>query len=309
MHSSIEKDFYYGISALEDLQKLSDTELSPLIYRARHHFSEVKRSYEAQEVKILAVPRLHTFFRNFLIKNVKKLKGPRIPKIFLEAQTQDFNLKVVDKLLEVLPEVMKGLERLPFQGDMKVEVNENQAKFSARALIDQTLEQHRVFLYSLTRKLLRENILLTYQVLDGHLSVILNYAHDEKQVYGLDLTESLGIVLGVSCIFPMFRGFSEELKNVGRHFCVEIKPDLKIEKFYRLPERVLAQEFQGEVLHFAFLFRPVSIIIPKEGALYDSHLFGLNGGTGSDRIRTQQDVEKNQDQVHRYIDFFSLLSC
>lgn len=309
MQSSIEKDFHHGISALEDLQKLSSAELSPLIYRVRHHFSEVKRSYEAQEVKILAVPRLHTFFRNFLIKNVKKLKGPRVPKIFFEAETHNLNLKTVDKLLEIFPAVMAGLEKIPFQGEMSVEINENQASFKAEAKVDHTLEQHRVSLYSLTRHLLRENMLLTYKIEEGQLSVILNYSHDEKQVYGLDLTDSLGLVLGVSGIFPMFRGSPQELENVGRHFCVEIKPDLKVEKYYRLPERVLAQDFQGEILHFAFLFRPVSIIIPKEGALYDSHLFGLNGGTGRDNIRSQQDVEKNQDKVHRYIDFFSLLSC
>lgn len=315
MDRSIEREFYQGLEALDDLHKLGSSDQYPLINRVVHHLNEVKRSVDEKQNAMGNFPRLNRFFQGFLLKNLKNLKEKtQISKVKCELDTSFVPVEKMDLLLEVFPLVCQAVGLFPFQGEMQVNFNENEVEFTGSTQVDEKFEQQRPEAYVLTRKLLSHGMVLTYRChkVDKNglfeISLKCTMSHNLNEVYGVDFSEQHGIVLGLSNIFPQFRTTNEYLKNVGKHICIEITKDLKVERTYRLTQRHLKENAQVEILHFAFLFRPVSIIIPKEGRLYPSHLFGLTRGTGRENFSSQQEVE-NKVAMYRYLDFFSLISC
>lgn len=315
MDRSIERQFYQGLEALDDLHKLGSSDQYPLINRAIHHLNEVKRSVDEKQNTLGNYSRLNRFFQGFLLKNFKNLKEQtQISKVKCELDTQHVPMEKMDLLLEIFPQVCNAVALFPFEGEMRVTFNENEVEFTGTTSIDETLEAQRPMAYKLTRSLLSHGIVLTYRCIEvdqngrAVMSLKATMSHSLNEVYGIDFTEQYGIVLGLSNIFPQFRTTTEYLKQVGKHICIEITKDLKVERTYRLTARHLKENAEVEILHFAFLFRPVSIIIPREGRLYPSHLFGLNNGTGRENFSSQQEVE-NKVATYRYLDFFSLISC
>ena len=71
MDRSIERQFYQGLEALDDLHKLGSSDQYPLINRAIHHLNEVKRSVDEKQNTLGNYPRLNRFFQGFLQKNLK----------------------------------------------------------------------------------------------------------------------------------------------------------------------------------------------------------------------------------------------
>lgn len=315
MDRSIEREFYQGLEALDDLHKLGRSDQYPLINRAIHHLNEVKRSVDEKQNSLGSYPRLNRLFQGFILKNLKSLKEQtKISKVKCDMDSNAVSIEKMDLLLEVFPLVTTAVGFFDFNGEMQVSLNENAIEFTGQALLTEEMEKRRPEAYKITRQLLSKGLVLTYQCIgvdqngQSKLSLRCTMAHDLNQVYGLDFLDSFGVVIGFSNIFPQFRSSREYLKQVGKHICIEITNELKVERTYRLTARHLKENADVEILHFAFLFRPVSIIIPKEGRLYSSHLFGLTRDTGRENFSSQQEVE-NRVNTFRYIDFFSLISC
>lgn len=315
MERSIEREFYRGLEALDDLHKLGRTDQYPLINRAIHHLNEVKRSVDEKQSCLGRYPRLNSFFQGFILKNLKNLKEQtKISKIKCEIDSHHVSVEKMDILLEVFPQVVSAVALFDFHDEMQLTLNENIIEFTGQALLSEELEKRRPEAYKITRQLLSKGFILTYKCIgvdengQARLSLTCTMSHDVNQVYGLDFVEQFGVVIGLSNIFPQFRSSREYLQQVGKHICIEITKDLKVERTYRLTARHLRENADVEILHFAFLFRPVSIIIPKEGRLYPSHLFGLTRDTGRENFSSQQEVE-NRVNTFRYLDFFSLISC
>lgn len=315
MDRSIEREFYQGLDALDDLHKLGSSEQYPIINRAVHHLKQVKRTVDEKQSVMGNFSRLNRFFQGFIFKNLKNLKAQtHISKITCELDSSQVPVEKMDLLLEAFPYLCSAVALFPFESNMHFTLNENEIEFRGTTKIDENLEKKRLEAYVLSRRLLVHGLVLTYRChkVDRNdlatISLKCTMSHDLNQVYGLDFSQEHGLVLGFSNIFAQFRTSHEYLKTVGKHICIEITDQLKVERTYRLSKRQLKENSQHEILHFAFLFRPVSLIIPKEGRLYSSHLFGLTHSTGRENFGSQQEVENNPP-IYKYIDFFSLVSC
>jgi hypothetical protein len=107
-------------------------------------------------------------------------------------------------------------------------------------------------------------------------------------------------LVGFSNIFCQYRTNLEDVEQVGEHNIVEIKSDLSVVHSVGLPELSRTESANKEILHFPFLFRPLSIILPVKGYLVaDTFTRSLD-----DENKRKQDVSK----YFRTVDFFSLFN-
>ena len=99
-----------------------------------------------------------------------------------------------------------------------------------------------------------------------------------------------------------------------KHVCLEITPELELRRYSRIPDQ-LKRELNSnksqvpQIVHFPFLFRPVSIIIPDKGKLRLLYEISISGDTGSGTSLVQkQEVASKSIPKFKYIDIFSLMA-
>ena len=91
-----------------------------------------------------------------------------------------------------------------------------------------------------------------------------------------------------------------DVRQVGEHTIIEINSDLSMKHYMGIPELTRIESANKEILHFPFLFRPVSIILPVKGNLVTQ---AFSHSLDDEKTR-KQDVSKH----FRTIDFFSLFN-
>ncbi len=316
----MEKELIYnysqGMDALEDIQSLSGNSLTPLINQASFHLSEVRRKAEKSVSNIESFKKVSTFLEDTLDCMMKKFFLDKFPgRQLLYQKTQSpISLKVWNRLLGVLPPVLTVVQTFPYIGTINVQVREDRVVFRGLAKVNTDIQKYRKLIYVMTCKLLKQDSLFTFKVEDvgreGYywLELCLDVGHDVNRVYRLDLREKHGVILGFSSIFKNYSLPISEIENLGRHLCIEINEDMKVDKFYRVPSHYLKSFGDRELLHFPFLFRPVSLIIPKRGNVVSASSIREFKDTGSGFSKQEQDVDSRSNFHYRYIDFFSLIN-
>ncbi len=313
------KDFEDSLNTLEDIQLLSEFSISPLISRAYFHLSEMKRKADmassgkvSEYDSVLKVldEKLESIFVDFF-SNKNKFRSYTYTK-----RTDKIDLKKWNLLLNSVPEILSVVTLFNFYGNVELELNEDKILLKGVILEDQTFEHNRKFVYVVTRKLLKSNVLLTFELEKTtraglyQISLEANIAHDEKLVYKTQFKDS-NVLLGFSNIFPQYRVKADTLNDVGDHAIVEIMSDLSV---IHKTGRVSLSKIDSankEILHFPFLFRPLSIILPVKGHLSsDAFLGSLQSLERTMKDTGSEDHNQNSTSVlhYRYIDFFSLFA-
>lgn len=310
-----DKSFQRGIQYLDDIQSLSEENLSPLIRQAIFQFAESRKTNASVALGVDALPRIYKFFEGFIERNKEKIKrNTHISAVELKINHNKFSLLDWDDLLESLPLFVEAIHSLPFKGSTSLDITANQCCFHGELDLEKNIEAERVKIYAITRKLLSLGIVLTFkgtQANETSLSIELKMVSDRNsdQSYLIDMDQKHIPLLGLSPIVDQFSISPESLLQRGRHLCIEIKEDLKVEKFYRPTKKSIEAKTECEILHFAFLFRPVSIIIPKKGCLIrEAHLHELLGYTGCGKDEPRQDVDESS-RNYFFLDILSLMAC
>ena len=171
---------------------------------------------------------------------------------------------------------------------------------------------NRKFIYVVTRKLLRQKVLLTFGLEKTakpglfKLDLKVDISHDDSLVYKVNFKvgSKENYFVGFSNIFCHYRSLLENVKAVGEHNVIEIGSDLSVKNFFGIPDLSRLESANKEILHFPFLFRPVSIILPMKGHLAtEAYSRSLASSQDSEQMR-EQDVST----YYRTIDFFSLFN-
>lgn len=310
------KDFENSLNTLEDIQLLTEFSLSPVLSRAYYHLSELKRkadlassgqvaSFDAV-LKVLD-EKLENIFVEFF-SNKAKFKDFSYAK-----KTDQIDLKKWNLLLESMPEILSVVSLFNYHGKVKIELDQNRVLVKGIILEDQNLAFNRKFIYLVTRKLLKSRILLTFNLEKTSrpglyaLTLRADISHDDNLIYKVQFKDS-NVLLGFSNIFPQYRVQPEALSEVGEHMIVEINGNLTSKSFCGRVELSKIDSANKEILHFPFLFRPLSIILPVKGHLgADTFLKSLERtfkDTGSEDQNQHQDSQFH----YRFIDFFSLFA-
>lgn len=316
MEKDYVKDFENSLNTLEDIQLLSEFSLSPILSRAYYHLSEMKRkadlaangqvaNYDAV-LKVLD-EKLENIFLDFF-SNKTKFKDFSYSK-----KTDQIDLRKWNLLLESVPEILSVVSLFNYHGKLRVDLNQNRVLIKGIILEDQNLAFNRKFIYVVTRKLLNSKILLTFNLEKTSrpglyaLSLRADVSHDDKLVYKVQFKES-NVLLGFSNIFPQYRVQAEALTDVGEHTVVEINEDLTTKTFCGRVELSKIDSANKEILHFPFLFRPLSIILPVKGHLGADTLLKSLERTFKDTGSEEQNPQQGSQFHYRFIDFFALFA-
>ncbi|MBP9679864.1 MAG: hypothetical protein KBD76_00545 [Bacteriovorax sp.] len=315
MQKTLQDDYELGLSTLEDIQLLSEFSLSPLIGRAYFHLSEMKRKADATALGQVAhfdlVSRVldekfESIFTEFF-SNKSKFKFFQYQK-----ETSKIDLKKWNLILEIIPEVLSVVSLFNYHGQINAKLDDNRLLVSGMILEDGHLQMNRKFIYVVTRKLLRQKVLLTFNLEKTakpglfKLDLKVDISHDDSLVYKVSFKvgSKENYFVGFSNIFCHYRSLLENVKSVGEHNVIEVGSDLSVKHIFGIPDLTRLESANKEILHFPFLFRPVSIILPMKGYLAtEAYSRSLASTNDSEQMR-EQDVST----YYRTIDFFSLFN-
>lgn len=304
-------DFEKSLSTLEDIQMLSEFSVSPLVSHAYYYLTEMKRKADAissgrvaqfDQVGKVLDEKLSLIIEEFFCNK------SRFKNFSFKKQTQNIDLKKWNLVLETIPEILSLVTLFNYHGSVDVAFDENKFLISGLILEDGNLERSRKLIYVITRKLLREKVLLTFNLEKTartglfKLDLKADLSHDETLEYRVHfkLNKNEHYMVGFSNIFTQYRTQLEDVQAVGKHNVVEIGCDMSVKHYMGLPELTRIESANKEILHFPFLFRPLSIILPMKGKLVTTSL----SRSLDDENKRKQDVSK----FFRTIDFFSLFN-
>jgi hypothetical protein len=308
---SYQSDFEKGLETLEDIQLLSEFSVSPLVSHAYFYLSEMKRKADLLSsgqthkfdaaLKVLD-DKLSSIMEEFF-SNQSRFKSYSFYKTTTNVDFKKWNL-----VFETLPEILSVVTLFNYHGSVDIRFDENRLHINGLILEDSNFELNRKLIYVITRKLLRNKVLLTFNLektaRTGLFKLVLkaDLSHDDSLVYkvNFNVDHKTEYIVGFSNILCQYRASLEELEQIGEHNIVEIKNDLSVVHSTGVPELSRTESANKEILHFPFLFRPVSIILPMKGNLIaDSFTRSLD-----DENKRKQDVST----YFRNIDFFSLFN-
>ena len=310
-----QSDYEMSLSTLEDIQLLSEFSLSPLIGRAYFHLSEIKRKADAASLGQVAHydmvaqvldDKFESIFSEFF-SNKSKFKNFDYYK-----STTKIDLKKWNLIFEIIPEVLSVVSLINYHGSIETSLDESRLLVSGMIIEDGILQMNRKFIYTVTRKLLRQKVLLTFNLEKTakaglfKLDLKVDISHDDTLVYKVNfkVNNKENYLVGFSNIFCRYRALFENIKALGEHNVIEVSNELEVKHSFGIPDLSRLESANKEILHFPFLFRPVSIILPIKGNLStDSFSRSL-----ASRHDDEQKREQNVSTYYRTIDFFSLFN-
>ncbi len=304
-------DFEKSLDALMDIQMLSEFTVSPLVSHAYFYLSEMKRKADA--LKSGQIDQL---------TNIQKVLDTKMTEIFdlhfnqsgrfkgysLTKSTKNIELNKWNQLFETIPEILSLTTLFHYHGDVQVIFDENKLEIVGHVFEDGHIETNRKLIYVITRKLLRAKILLTFSIEKsakaGLIKLVLraDISHNENFSYRVPFRVSSkeNYIVGFSNILYRYRTQLDEIKKVGQHNIIEIDNELNVTHKFHIPELTATESANKEILHFPFIFRPVSIILPVKGSLVTETF----SKSLEDENKRNQDVSNH----FRSIDFFSLFN-
>lgn len=310
-NKAYQEDFERSLSTLEDIQLLSEFAVSPLVSHAYFYLSEMKRKADAivsgQVARFDAVSQVLDEKLTSIVNDFFGDKG-RFKGFHYSKSTKQIDLNKWNLILNTIPELLSVVSLFNYHGNVDVRFDESRLSISGMILEDGKLELNRKFIYVVTRKLLRQKVLLTFKLEETartglfKLTLKADISHDENLLYRVNfrINSKEQYLVGFSNIFCQYRTQFSDLRSVGEHNIIDIGSDLSVRHTFGLPELSRMESANKEILHFPFLFRPISIILPVKGSLVtDTYSRSLD-----DENKRKQDVSK----YFRTIDFFSLFN-
>lgn len=306
--------FQRALSYLEDIQRLSEHNVSPLIRQAIYNFQQADGLQKTERPTLESYPQMLFFWKSFT-ENLKQrlIERRDLDSVKFSLHDESLTLDQVETFSKLLPSFIDVLCCLTFQNEVHVDFSETEIKASGNILISSELENRRPEMYRLTRWFLQEGMILTFshdKIIEHEtmIHIKLRLPDQNNQLLLLDLEKSPTPLVGFSSSLSHYRVSTDFASRLGRHLCIEINEELTVDKYYRLPKRVLSSKSQAEIMHFAFLFRPVSFIIPRRSRLAEADDLVMLGGTGRGISTVQQEVEES-NRRYFFIDILSLMSC
>jgi len=306
--------FKRALSYLEDIQRLSEENVSPLIRQAIHSFQQANSTYLENKPLLGHYPQL-LFFWNSFTENLKQrlIERRDLENVELIIDSETLSLKQVEQFSKCLPSFIDVLCCLTFKDLVTIECNEEEIVAKGKIHLCSELENRRVEIYRLTRWFLAQGMILTFThdlIINDETEITMRLRLPDQtgRVALLESKESRTPLVGLSAVIAEYKIKTDTAARLGRHLCIEIFEDLRVEKYYRIPRRVLNEKSSTEIMHFAFLFRPVSFIIPSRSRLIKVDDLVMLGGTGRGISTAQQEVEES-NRGYFFIDILSLMSC
>lgn len=315
---NLEKDYLFGREVLEDLQYLGDSSLTPLISRAHHHLFEIKRKAE-DNVKN---PKLYSNVNVLLNRHVENLihlylkKNKKLSTVNISLDSSIWNLEDWNNFIEVIPTILAVCGQFEFSNAVSFYQMGKCFYMTGGLALNSDLKSKRKQLYGLFRKLMSKRALMTYDLGESSdeelvlCTLKFDLSHRDDVVYFLPAFAGATAGLAFTNLFADYRLEDHSCLIGMKHTCLKINTNFEMERFQKLPDNLYEENRNCELIHFPFLFHPVSLIIPERGflkVLDDPHTKKVTPGKECDS-NNNMDVDSNIRKTYQHIDFFELIT-
>ncbi len=302
------KDFKHGMDAIEDLHRLANPSLSPVISRVHYHLAEIRRKATESLEDHPGLKPLKSKIKEefkFLIEEAA-LTIENCQQLVITDNNAKLNLMQWGRLIETVPLAIQLISLFPIKGMMEVNYTNKSLVINSNLKSYHELDKIKAEVYAFSRKLFHLKCLPTFEIVGAHkVQFKFDFSHVDDFTYSIDLNKKR---VNLSNIFPDYQIPIQKIEAIDNQTALIMSA--KGEFYYF--EKLKASTIQTAILngakpalfHFPFLFRPLSIIIPREGEIAP-----LDGfiGTGCEKLLTDQDFGKPSKPVHA-LDIFSILS-
>ena len=303
-----QNDYEQSIKTLEDIQRLSEYSLAPLVSRVYYHLSEIKRKTDSNQLSLVNPyetvnkvldEKFESILAEFFHNNIK------CKNYTFEKKTEKLVLDKWNLILEIIPEFLSVVSLFNFMGEVGVVLDHKKILISGNVLEDGQLELGRTFIYQMTRKLIKHRVLMTFSLNKSEksglnrLELKADISFDKNLHYNVKFSPNpaKNYLIGFSNIFSNYSLSEMEIENLEKHNIIELENDLSVKHTFGKVDSNHLKQSGKELLHFSFIFRPVSIILPMRGVL-----------SKNSSIKALENREQDVSNQFHIIDFFSLFN-
>ena len=309
--SSIIDDFSLGMRALEDLQLLAGPSVLPLIERASFHFSKAF----ATEKSLNEITGRNSNIGSLLEKGPiqlleELLLESNLKELHFLTQFEQFTLSDWNRFIRIFP-IMAGLIEILCVdgGNCFLEIDKESMRVSLTLDENADYLSKRKEIYAATKSLLKLHVWSTFDVQEegsgSRLELNFDYSHKEDAFYLVEVGAGKALLFSASIVnYLIPREKQKDFLASSDCPCIVIKPSGDVQLRNRGSAEIINETFDGEVVHFPFLFRPVSLVIPKQGNV--SSLFQL---LQRESLVNGRDYSSGSSYIKQnfYIDLFSMM--
>lgn len=315
--------FKRGLESLDDIQSLGQREILPLIQQAQFHFAGLKSSLDEQASSMQGLSSINRllghYFEMSITKYFHRTVGAKQLNSFIDNDKMD--LVRWNRVVESLPLMVALADIFDFKELISITLDDGFLKIGGRVFELDGVLKERAKVYSLFRALCNKKVLTTYSVEDSKggalIELIFDLRENPQLVYAFHWRELS--FFGLSHIFSHYKVSEGEVKSF---LC---SGENQAALFYHISDRFTLERVDNpsklqehakesfEILHFPFLFRSLSLIIPRKGEVYPIESFDK---TYSDSVVStgcgiqhsgKQEVSPSHRKLH-FIDFFKLVT-
>ena len=317
MGREIENLYKSSIEVISDLYQSSSQESRSQLEQLQFQMSlmknqvelETQKLNELENVKILIQEQLEHSLKLFVRRN--KMGNVKTHWSSLE----DISFLRLNKIVEIMPFSYFALKFFNIKRKVQYSIDGNAIVATGEIddLVD--LEKVRSQAYGLTKSMFARKVILTYEIDENNdnekptLRLIFDFSNNEDFIYAIKVDRNGTGILGLPNNFKSYRISRDKFNSMEKHHLVIITKDYQVKKVMTSPDKLRAKMPDAEIIHFPFLFRPLSLIIPREGETMFSPRIMDNISTGCmDAPKQELASQKNTSNSFTYFDFFSLFN-
>ncbi len=283
-----------GMEILEDMYKLGDIGLMPLFNQMHYSLTEIDKEYKLRQNNKNEFENVFNFLENVL--NIFMNDSCKSIKVITKYKASNMTLVLWDKILSIIPEMIGLINFMGYHKKVFIYLDEDKIIIDGDINLDNNIKDRQLQVYKIYRKLFSKNVISTYELEESNsfnmAKIIqrIDLSHDKHSWYNLNLKEDCGIDLFFTGLIKNYV-CKDASSLTYKHICLEITDELALKHYKILPDEFKIDSSK-EIIHFNFLFRPLTIILPKKGIIK------------KDEKITNDVLEHRKKQ---YIDLFSLL--
>ena len=293
------ESYKYLWETLEDLYLLGDQNLYPLFNNLHFYLNELKFHNFFQKRNQFS--NLETLLKEKINNEVKDIfrNAKAGAKIDIVDNLVSPDLEELDIILKTIPVAKKLISKFNLKSRVKIFLANEYLTFEGRLPKDKDLEKLRDISYQITRELFQNKVLLTFDLLEINskdcFTISFKFSFSKKKsTFYLPVDEEKVLVL--PSLLKNFQIDPSKVKQIGQNSIYRLKKNFNLEKYSSIHDVDSIRRNESIVLHFSFLFRPISLIIDGDDSCkLDDHLKSDN----------KTDVTVNK--LFFEVDIFSLL--
>ncbi|MFN8369102.1 MAG: hypothetical protein U0T83_00585 [Bacteriovoracaceae bacterium] len=249
-------ELYKSLAVLEDLRVLSPASNDRLIDQLNFYLNNIQNP-------AIVTPSENVFSKivgvldnqiEFIVENFCKIR-PDIKEVSVTNNIETNNLKGRELLFDNIDLMLKAYEVLGMFGSFILKIDAKGVSLTGLVNLENISEAKKINVYKITRLFLKKKILFTYKLHSKNGFAV-------ELFFDFFYTSTTGCSLFDNQLNKYEINF-EKFYKLNNHACLEITDEMHLIRYKAISEAVKLSKSQKIIVHFPFLFRHISLIIPS----------------------------------------------